>query len=117
MQVIVGAGGLGALQNGDACGIPIDAQFGNAGGLSQLALSSCDPASWVGYDGATCGACAAVVETNSGTCTTLCEQQGLSCTDAWDDQGDQCTENTPHHGCSYVWAGTSDAICQCNEPA
>jgi hypothetical protein len=83
--------------------------------------ATCDPSSWTGYDGVTCGECAALVNVrdNGGSCSSFCELQGLSCSRAWDGTTDEeCSLDAPQLGCDYVFesSGTSDGVCECLVP-
>ena len=83
-------------------------------------LATCDPSSWTGYDGVTCGDCAALVDVrdNGGSCSRFCELQGLACLTAWDDTtGDECSLDAPQLGCDYVFDSTSDGVCVCSGAA
>ena len=74
------------------------------------------PDQWIGYDGNTCGECAALVDVrdNGGNCNGFCELQGLSCVEAWDDEvGEQCSFGARIQSCEYTFGGSSDAICKC----
>ena len=74
------------------------------------------PDQWIGYDGKTCGECAALVHVrnNGRNCNGFCNLQGLSCVEAWDDEiGEQCSFGARMESCEYTFGGSSDAICKC----
>eukprot|EP01045_Picozoa_sp_COSAG04_P013769 COSAG04_NODE_994_length_8876_cov_9.074763_2_plen_2355_part_01 len=86
-------------------------------GLDAAQLT-CNPSEWDGYDGLTCGGCAAIVKvtSNGGTCSEYCRRQGLACLDAWDDAtNEQCSYDAARFGCGRTFSGTgtTDGICQC----
>ena len=76
----------------------------------------CTPSAWVGFDGQSCGGCAALVEVrdNGGSCAVFCARQGLGCLDGWDDTTDEsCSVGAARVGCSHQFTSTSDGICEC----
>ena len=80
----------------------------------------CAPEAWVGYDGETCGECAALVKVrdNGGTCTGFCSLQGLNCVEGWNDEtGGYCSFDATVQPCDHHYASTSDAICKCTQDA
>ena len=83
----------------------------------------CNPSKWRGYDGKTCGACAALVNVKQfgSTCEGYCAAQGLACIDGWDDIRDEtCSLHASikdERPCGFSYAKkTSDAICSCGCP-
>ena len=80
----------------------------------------CAPEAWVGYDGETCGECAALVKVrdNGGTCAGFCSLQGLDCVEGWDDETDnECSLGAAVKACDHSFGvGTSDAVCKCGQP-
>eukprot|EP00964_Phaeocystis_antarctica_P065282 scaffold39359_cov69-Phaeocystis_antarctica.AAC.2 len=80
----------------------------------------CAPEAWVGYDGETCGECAALVKVrdNGGTCAGFCSLQGLDCVEGWDDETDnECSLGAAVKACDHSFGvGTSDAVCKCAQP-
>ena len=115
---------IGVPSNGICCectsassgtGTPAD-----SGSASCDASAACAPGNWPGYDGVTCGDCAALVNVreNGGTCEAFCARQGLGCVASWDDWADeQCSLFVPRQGCNTVYNDTSDAICECTTQA
>ena len=81
----------------------------------------CNPSKWRGYDGKTCGACAALVNVKQfgSTCEGYCAAQGLDCIEGWDDIRDEtCSHHARTRPCGFSYAKkTSDAICSCGCPA
>ena len=77
---------------------------------------ACDPKSWIGFDGALCGECAALVKVrdNGGTCSDFRALQGLSCSSALDDSRNQCNLDAPCEGCDHNFGSTTGDICKCN---
>ena len=62
------------------------------------ASCGCDPTQWLGYDGLTCGSCAALVNVkNHGyNCASYCADQGLACIEGWDDTTQPLAERYPY---------------------
>ena len=85
--------------------------------MARMAASStCTPDAWIGYNGKTCGECAALVNVrdNGGTCAGFCLLQGLACVEGWDDKtNDQCSIGAEVKSCDHSYGRTSDAICSC----
>ena len=74
------------------------------------------PDQWIGYDGKTCGDCAALVHVraNGGSCRAFCDLQGLACVKAWDDEiNEDCSPDATVQDCDSTFGGSSDAICEC----
>ena len=95
-------------------------------------VGQCSPDLWNGYNGTTCGHCAAIVNVSDhgGSCSSFCSAQGLSCKNGWDNvEPEKCSRKTDELGWEHIWAEenifvpnrtgtseTSDAICQCISP-
>ena len=78
----------------------------------------CSPELWTGYDGKTCGPCAALVNVKyyGKTCSSFCEEQKMSCVAAWDDRrNERCSHFAREYSCGHFWKRTSDAICHCSK--
>ena len=87
-------------------------------GTAVVSCGSTAPSTWVGYDGKTCGECAALVKVrdNGGTCEGFCSRQGLSCVEGWDDEtNEQCSAGATVRPCDHSYGSTSDAICKCGD--
>jgi hypothetical protein len=95
-------------------------QMGERNG-PRFACSTCDPPGWIGYDGKTCGGCAALVNLrdNGGTCSDFCTLQNLTCVEGWDDETNgECSVGATVQPCDHDYGSTNDyAICSCASPS